>query len=89
MRGNRDVGPFWQAGTCTQSLYLLQYFNKLIIVVESQTNGIKMQQAWGTGKQKEVEEQEEPRQKPDRNKAQDPSLLHLPTLSCEQGKEGG
>lgn len=56
--------------------------------VEPQANGIKMQQAWSTGKQKEVEEQDEPRQEPDRNKAQDPSLLHLPTLSCEQGKVG-
>lgn len=47
-----------------------------------------MQQAWSTGKQKEVEEQDEPRQEPDRDEAQDPSLLHLPTLSCEQGKVG-
>ncbi len=48
-----------------------------------------MQQARSTGKQEEVEDQEEPRQGPDRNKAQDSPLLHLPTLSCEQGKVGG
>lgn len=89
MRGNRDVSPFWQAGTSTQFLYLLQYFNKLIIVAETQANGIKVQQARSTGKQEEVEDQEKPRQGPDRNKAQDSLLLHLPTLSCEQGKVGG